>query len=159
MPEIKLNTKIHAPIETVFDLARNIDLHVISAGSSDESAIEGKTSGLINLGESVTWRARHFGVWRTLTSKITEFDSPHYFVDEMVKGAFKSFRHEHHFSTIEQGTQMTDIFEYTPPYGILGTAFDYLFLMDYILKFLYKRNQVIKSYAESKNKRSFIPNL
>src|ERR1700744_4744274 len=97
MPKIELTTRINAPIDKVFDLARSIDLHMESTKQTGEQAIAGKTSGLIELGESVTWRAKHFGIWQSLTSKITEFDQPNFFVDEMVKGAFKSFRHQHHF--------------------------------------------------------------
>lgn len=90
-------TRIKADLQTCFDLARNIDFHQQSLVHSNEKAIAGKTSGLIKLGESVTWEATHFGVKQRLTSKITEFKAPHYFVDEMVSGAFKSFKHEHLF--------------------------------------------------------------
>lgn len=38
---------------------------------SRERAVAGVTSGTIGLGESVTWRARHFGVMWTMTSQIT----------------------------------------------------------------------------------------
>src|ERR1700754_4413818 len=98
MPPIELLTHINAPIETVFDLSRSIDLHLESTKHTGERAIAGKTSGLIGLGETVTWQARHFGIRQNLTSKITRFEYPTLFVDEMVNGAFKSFRHEHHFS-------------------------------------------------------------
>lgn len=63
-----------APPEVVFDLARSIDLHKLSTAHTGEEAIAGKTSGLIELGETVTWRARHFGVMQTLTSKVTGFE-------------------------------------------------------------------------------------
>ena len=102
MPSIILETPINAPIERCFDLSRSIDLHTDSMQHTGEKAIAGRTSGLIELGESVTWEAKHFGIRQTLTSKITEFDRPNYFVDEQVSGAFKSFRHEHHFE--QQGS-------------------------------------------------------
>src|SRR5579862_6533387 len=106
MPRIELLTEINAPIEKVFDLARSIDLHIESTKHTGETAIAGKTSGLIELGETVIWRARHFGIWQTLTSKITEFDRPVLFVDEIIEGAFKSILHEHHFSTVRHQTIM-----------------------------------------------------
>lgn len=93
MPKIELQTEIKAERKIVFDLSRSIDLHQLSTAKTDEKAIAGKTSGLIDLGESVTWRAKHFGIYQNLTSKITEFESPNFFVDEMLKGAFKSFKH------------------------------------------------------------------
>ena len=59
--------------------------------------------------EWVTWRAKHFGIYQRVTSKITEFDRPHYFVDEMIRGVFKSFKHEHRFVEVHKGTEMIDI--------------------------------------------------
>ena len=97
MPIIRLETYIKAPIERVFDLSRSIDLHKISTAQTKEEAIAGVTSGLIDLEEWVTWKAKHLGVTQKLTSKITAFEAPHYFADEQVKGAFKSFKHEHYF--------------------------------------------------------------
>lgn len=97
MPRIIIELIINAPREIVFDLARSIDFHKESTKYTKEEAIAGKTSGLLELGESVTWRAKHFGLWLELESKITEFDYPNYFVDEMQKGNFKSFRHKHIF--------------------------------------------------------------
>ena len=149
MPLIQLTTKISAPISTVFDLSRSIDLHKISTQHTNEEAIAGCTSGLINFGESVTWRAKHFGVYQTLTSKITAFENPNFFVDEMQSGIFKSFKHQHLFSEQQNETLMTDIFEYQSPFGILGKLADKLFLKMYMTQLLEKRNQTIKVFAES----------
>lgn len=55
MPVITLDTYIQASREVVFDLSRDIDLHQISTRHTNEKAIAGKTSGLIGLGETVTW--------------------------------------------------------------------------------------------------------
>ena len=90
-------TDIKARPEDCFDLSRNIDLHLESMLASDERAIEGVTSGLISAGEEVTWEARHFGVTWRMTSRIIEFDPPRRFVDEMIRGPFTAFRHEHLF--------------------------------------------------------------
>lgn len=149
MPKIELITSIHAPIEKVFDLSRSIDLHMESTKQTGEQAIAGKTSGLIGLGETVTWRAKHFGIWQTLSSKITEFDRPNLFVDEMVSGAFKSIRHDHHFTAWGDQTIMKDIFEFESPLGILGRIFNKLTLTRYMTKLLKERNRVIKKVAES----------
>nr|WP_121272471.1 SRPBCC family protein [Pedobacter schmidteae] len=148
MPHIRLETYIAADQQTVFDLSRSIDLHQISTAHTNEKAVAGKTSGLIELGEWVTWEARHFGVVQQLTSKITEMKHPEYFVDEMVSGAFKSIRHEHLFSQHEGGTLMIDLFNYVSPLGQLGKLADWLFLTKYLKNLLIKRNEIIKRYAE-----------
>ncbi|NRD20176.1 SRPBCC family protein [Winogradskyella eckloniae] len=149
MPTIEIKTLIKADIKTCFDLARNIDFHKASMTHSKERAIAGKTSGLIALGESVTWEAKHFGIRQQLTSKITAFESPTYFVDEMVSGAFKSFKHEHIFSTQEDKTLMVDVFQFQSPFGILGKLANGLFLTRYMTNLLTQRNQYLKSIAES----------
>jgi ligand-binding SRPBCC domain-containing protein len=148
MTKIELSTSINAPIERCFDLARSIDLHLVSTKQTGEQAIAGRTSGLIGLGETVTWRAKHFGVWQTLTSKITEFDYPNSFTDEMVEGAFKSMRHEHLFYGIGKQTVMKDIFIFESPFGWFGEIVNFLFLGWYMENFLVKRNKVIKEMAE-----------
>jgi len=157
MPVIKLEIEINAPVERVFDLARCIDLHVETMKQSDEKAIDGITQGLINLDESVTWQATHFGVRQKLTSKITVFERPHYFRDEMQKGAFKSFTHDHYFEEIENGkTLMRDVFDYKSPFWIFGKIADALFLEKYMTRILAERNLLIKEIAESENWQRFI---
>jgi ligand-binding SRPBCC domain-containing protein len=149
MPRIELRTEIKADKEIVFDLSRSIDLHKISTEHTNETAIAGKTSGLIGLNESVTWRAKHFGIYQRLTSKITEFDRPNYFADEMVSGAFSEFKHEHHFADLNGGTLMTDFFDYKSPLGILGIIADKIFLEKYMTDLLTERNRIVKEFAES----------
>lgn len=156
MPRIELQTEINADKEIVFNLSRSIDLHQLSTAKTDEKAIAGKTSGLIGLNESVTWRAKHFGIYQNLTSKITEFEAPNFFVDEMMKGSFKSFKHEHHFTEIKSGTLMNDLFAYTSPFGILGKLADALFLKKYMTDLLTERNRVIKEVAESEKWKSIL---
>ena len=119
-----------------------------SAKQTGERAIGGRTSGLLELGETVTWRARHLGVWQTLTSKITEFDYPNSFTDVMVEGAFKSFTHEHVFYAVEDQTAMKDIFTFESPFGLIGKIANRLVLRRYMTRFLEERNGVLKETAE-----------
>ena len=93
MPTIILKTLINAPIGRCFDLSRSIDLHLQSMKSSEEKAIAGKNSGLIDLDESVTWSARHFGIPFEMTNKISAMEYPTFFIDEMIKGPFKKLHH------------------------------------------------------------------
>ncbi|APQ19397.1 SRPBCC family protein [Maribacter hydrothermalis] len=149
MPKIELITEINSKIDICFDLARSIDLHKISTEKTNEEAIEGKVSGLIGLNEYVTWQATHFGIKQKLTSKITVYERPYYFVDEQLKGIFKSIRHEHKFEQFEERVIMTDIFEFYSPFGLLGKLLDKLILTNYLQKLLIDRNNVIKEFAET----------
>jgi len=149
MPLIYLETKIESNIEVCFDLARSIDLHQISTAKSNERAIGGTMSGLIKLGETVTWEATHFGIKQNLTSKITQFKRPFHFRDEEVKGAFKYIIHDHNFEEINTTVIMKDNFEFQSPLGIIGKLLDKMILIDYMTQLLEERNKVIKEYAET----------
>jgi ligand-binding SRPBCC domain-containing protein len=145
---IEVRTEISAPIETVFDLARSIDAHVESMGRSRERAVAGVTTGLIGLGDHVTWRATHFGIPFTMTSAIVEMESPTYFVDQQTRGPFRRFHHEHRFSASGDGTVMTDSLEFSSPFGPLGRAVDRLGLARYLTKLIHERNRHLKTAAE-----------
>lgn len=140
-----------------FDLSRSIDLHVVSTKDSNERAIAGRVTGLIKLGETVTWEARHFLVRQTLTTKITSYDRPHHFKDVMMNGAFASMEHDHFFKWIDSKTVMTDIFFYCVPGGFLGSIFDKCILKRYMGSLLRSRNLIIKKTAESDEWMKFIP--
>jgi len=146
---INLTTKIKAPKQIVFDASRNIDIHQQSASPSKEKAIDGVTSGLINLNETVTWRGKHFGFYLTHKSRITAMNFYDYFVDEMEKGKFKSFKHEHFFEEENGFTIMKDKLQYETPFGIFGELFDILFLEKHLTNFLLERNKVLKAISES----------
>lgn len=149
MPTIILKTLINAPIGHCFDLSRNIDLHLQSMKSSKEIAIAGKTSGLINLHESVTWRAIHFGMLFKMTTRISKLEYPTFFIDEMITGPFKKLHHQHRFKITGLQTEMTDIFEFQAPFWIFGQLAEKIFLKNYMLKLIKKRNKAIKCQAES----------
>ncbi len=151
MPKIELTTEFDSAMREVFDANRNIDLHQLSAVGSNEKAIAGKTTGLIEKGEWVTWRAKHFGFYQKLTVSISRMEPPFYFRDEMKKGIFKRFTHDHYFETIEAKTVMYEVFDYTAPLGVLGKLADILFLKSYMKRFLETRNKVINAHLKKGN--------
>jgi len=149
MALIILNTEINASLELCFNLSTSIDLHKESAIRTKEKVIAGRKSGLIKLNESVTWKAKHFGLWHTLTVKITKYKKPTMFTDEMIQGGFKYMKHKHEFNKVKNGTMMVDTFEFQSPMGMLGKIVDALVLKSYLTKFLNERNRVLKLYAET----------
>lgn len=156
MPVIELTTEIHAPIERSFDLARSVEVHMDSTAETNERAVAGVLSGLMALGDEVTWRARHFGVWQHLTSRITMFERPFHFRDSMVRGAFRRFDHDHFFAQQGENTVMRDVFDFQSPFGIFGRTADRLFLTDYMRSFLLTRCTWIKTIAETEHWRRYI---
>ena len=156
MSIIDVAIDINAPLAVCFDIARSVDAHLESARSTGERAVSGVTSGLLNLGDEVTWRATHFGVTQDLTSRIVAFDRPHHFRDQMVRGAFRRIVHDHYFEPVAGGTRMRDVFDFTAPFGVLGTLVDKLVLTAYLRRFLESRAEALKQLAESDAAGRFI---
>jgi ligand-binding SRPBCC domain-containing protein len=151
VPSIRLETVIAAPTGECFDLSLSIDAHTASMSSSGERAIAGVTSGVLKLGDTVTWRARHFGIAFRMTSAITEYQYPHRFVDEQQRGPFRRWWHEHTFTALANGaTQMTDVVEFRSPLGPLGSMADRLVLDHYMPHLLRQRNAWLKSTLEAR---------
>ncbi len=148
MTTIKITTHYFAPIERVFDTNRNIDIHQQSASKTKEVAIAGITSGLINKNETVTWKGKHFGIYIKHQSLIPEMIFPTYFVDEQLKGQFKSFKHQHFFEQKENYVEVKDILEYETPFGIFGKLFDKILLKRHLTNFIIHRNAILKDLAE-----------
>src|ERR1700731_686805 len=113
MSIVTVVTRIDAAIEVCFDLARSIELPIESTKGTNERAVAGVTSGLIGLGQEVTWEATHLGVRQKLTSRITAFDRPRHFRDSQVQGPFRRFDHDHYFVAESETTVMKDVFDFT----------------------------------------------
>ena len=149
MPVLEIRTEIDAPVERCFLLSLSVDLHRKGAAATGEEIVAGVKKGLMKLNDTVTWRARHLGIKQDLTSRISAYSFPNYFISEQVKGAFKRIHHQHVFHPTEKGTVMTDLFEFEAPFGILGKLASKVFLKRYMKKFLLVRNQAIKRTAEN----------
>jgi len=153
-------TLIDAPIERVFDLSRSVEVHLLANIHEGEQALAtgGVTTGLVGLGEQVTWRAKHFGFWRDLTSKATVVEPPTYFQVTMVKGVFRSMQADHLFRRLPSGaTELTDIFAIAAPVPILGRIAEALLLRRYMMALNRERNAVIKQLAESNDWQLYLP--
>jgi ligand-binding SRPBCC domain-containing protein len=157
MPLIHLETFIRAPREFCFDLARSVDVHMASTNHTRERAVSGVTSGMMNLNDEVTWEGFHLGFRQRLTSRITAFERPSMFVDEMQRGAFKRWHHTHRFEQHRDGTRMIDDADYLSPLGPLGRLADMLFLEKYMTRLLIMRNAHIKKVAEAQSLRAQKP--
>ncbi|NUS58667.1 MAG: SRPBCC family protein [Streptomycetaceae bacterium] len=162
MPSFELVTRIAAPPGRVFDASLDVDVHTASMADSGERVVGGVSAGGMRLGDTVTWRARHFGVWWRMTSAITAYDRPDFFVDEQRRGPFRRWRHEHHFAAADAtddapgdgtgnggGTVMRDVVEFASPLGVLGRAVDALALRRYMVKLIAERNAHIKALLEA----------
>jgi len=51
-----------------------------------------------------------------------------YFVDEQRRGPYRLWHHQHHFKSISDGVEMTDIVHYEIPFGLIGKWANTLFV-------------------------------
>ncbi|WIG60615.1 MAG: hypothetical protein OJF49_003363 [Ktedonobacterales bacterium] len=148
MPTIRLETMIAASPERCFDLSLSVDLHRHSVAHTHEHPIAGVTTGVMHLGDTVTWEAVHFGIKQHLTTKITAYERPQYFIDEMIRGIFQEMKHHHAFVPQPPGTLMIDTFTFQAPLGIVGRVIEALILTRYMQGLLLTRNRYLKHVAE-----------
>lgn len=149
MTRIETSIEWAVPVAAAFDAERDISLHVSTQGHRAERAVAGVTAGLIGLGEEVEWEAVHFGLRQRMRVRVTHMDGPRFFRDEMIRGPFRSFAHEHHFSELRHGrTVKTDIVTFSAPFGPFGWAAERLFLAIYLRNFLDRKNAALKRLLE-----------
>ena len=149
MPTVEVRTRISAAPAVVFDLELDAAAHAASLASSGETASTSTGRSALALGDEVTFRARHFGVWWSLTSRVTAYDRPVSFVDEQASGPFSVMRHEHLFRQQPDGsTLMVDRMTFRAPLGPLGSAAS-LVLAPHLRRLLVQRARFVKASAES----------
>lgn len=149
MADVEVVTRIDAKPGRIFDIEIDTEAHAASLAGSREISTTSSGRAVLGLGDDVTFRAKHFGVWWTLNSCITEFDRPTRFVDEQVHGPFALLRHEHLFEAQADGsTVMTDRMSFRAPLGVLGRAVEPL-LVGYMRRLLRQRANYVKAVAEA----------
>lgn len=130
-------------VQALWDKSLNIDAHTESMKDSAERAVAGVTTGMIGLGEQVTWRATHFGVPLRMTSRITALEKHTSFTDEQLRGPFKHFRHVHEFIDCGHETLMIDKISFAAPLGPLGWLAERLVLGWYMPRLIRSRNSFL----------------
>ena len=149
MGAIIVETRIQAPIELCFDLARDVEAHAQSAAFSSEQVVKpGRIEGLLVLGDLIAFEGRYFGISYRFAARITALDRPNRFVDEMIEGSFKWLRHVHEFEAGNGATLMRDTLDWEAPFGIIGRIADTLFLRRHLNWFVSTKQRALKIIVE-----------
>jgi ligand-binding SRPBCC domain-containing protein len=156
MSRIHLTTFIAAPIERVFDLSRNLAVYKYLFHSRKERFSSGAGTNLLGKEETISVIAKHVGKTRVTMLKITELVRPVSFTEEQVKGDLKNFRHEHHFKAVENGTIIIDLVDFGSPRDLIGRLIGRIYLKKYLEELVHKRNEIIRSYAETDKWRAVL---
>ena len=153
MAVIEVLREIDAPVEHVFDLARDADLHVRSMTRYGETVVGGAPSRLLDADDEITWSARQFGLRLTLTVRMVSVDRPRHFRDSQVRGPFVQFDHDHFFDGRSGKTLMRDALEYRLPFGVVGAAVDAVVVRRRLRRILEERGDAIAEAATAASGR------
>ncbi len=135
--------------DVLFDRARSVRWHTASMTDSEEAVVGQDPNALLELNDEVTWRARHFGIWWSMTARMIKVDRPFEFVDEQVRGPFAYFRHTHTFAEEAGRAVMVDLVEFRAPLGVLGRTLERLGLAWYLRRMLTHRAEYLGSFGSS----------
>lgn len=156
MARIHLTTFITAPIDRVFDLSRHLALYKLTFHNRKEKFSSGAGSSLLVKGETISVLSKHAGRSRMSMIKITALNKPDNFIEEQVKGDLQHFKHEHHFKRADNGTIIIDIVDFGMPKDFLGKIFGNIYFKKYLEDLVNKRNEVVRSYAETEKWRAVL---
>jgi ligand-binding SRPBCC domain-containing protein len=82
------------------------------------------------------------GIGVSWVTEITHLEKEKMFVDEQRKGPYKLWHHQHHFKSIEGGTEMTDIVHYRLPFGFIGNIAHPIVKKKLVEIFTYRFNKI-----------------
>jgi len=116
---------------------KEIELKVIS--TTHQNIVQGQE---IWVSGKIFQKIRRRMKWH---SKIT-FLKAHEYIDEMLSGPFKKWRHLHKFHNIEgKQTEIIDEVEFELPYGILGKLFEGYAYKQFQNIFEYRKKATVKA--------------
>jgi ligand-binding SRPBCC domain-containing protein len=101
--------------------------------------------GEVYAGQVMTYNVKPLlGIPLSWMTEITHVVPQKYFVDEQRKGPYKLWHHQHHFTAIEGGVEMTDLVHYRLPFGILGSLANSLVVKKELRKIFTYRYQKVE---------------
>jgi len=83
--------------------------------------------------------------WIEIVAEHVAYEKNRLFVDEMRKGPFAAWRHEHRFESDARGSRLVDAVTYTPPLGVLGRLAAPLAVQPRLRKMFEHRHRVTRS--------------
>jgi hypothetical protein len=156
MPTIHLTNFIAQSAEIVFDLVRHVGVQRDAFSDYHQEAVAGTRFGLLESGETITWRARHFFRDRLIRFRIEEMTKPERLFLEQAMGPFLHFRHERYVKPCENGSILIDLVQYEWKHGSLGQLADRFYLRRYLEKILNIHIDAIRKAAEGGRWKTYL---
>ena len=103
-------------------------------------------------GTLIDYKLKVRGVPMRWTTKITEWDPPHRFRDEQLKGPYRQWVHTHTFVEEDGGTRCDDVVEYAPPGGPLAPLINRLAVENDVKQiFAYRAKVLAEMFGDQKH--------
>lgn len=118
--EIHTTQVINRPIEEVFVFFSKPENLAVITPKKLGFKILTPTPIKMNKGCLIDYLIHLMGIpvhWRTI---ITDYDPPHMFIDQQLKGPYSLWHHTHTFKKIENGVEIKDRIIYSIPLGWMG---------------------------------------
>jgi ligand-binding SRPBCC domain-containing protein len=132
MPAHSIQTiqKIPVSMETAWDFFSNpANLQAITPENMGFKVISKQHSPVMYAGQIIEYRLRPlFGIPIYWMTEITHVKEKDYFIDEQRFGPYSFWHHQHHFTEIPGGVEMTDIVHYKNPFLAIGKLANTLFV-------------------------------
>lgn len=120
--QFKRTQEIEKPIQDVWDFISDpANLKVITPDYMGFDITSKDIASKMYPGMIISYKVSPLlGIKLNWVTEITQVRDKKYFVDEQRVGPYKIWHHQHILEASENGTLMTDIVSYKPPFGILG---------------------------------------
>lgn len=113
--------------------------------TSDTENMEKMYAGMI-----ITYKVSPLtGIKLDWMTEITQVADHQYFIDEQRFGPYKFWHHQHHFKSVPEGTEMTDILTYGLPFGILGRITNRIFVANKLQQiFEFRKTKILELFGD-----------
>ena len=123
-----------------------VNLSKITPQSMDFTIIEEKSDPLEKMyaGMLITYRVRPFlGIPLAWVTEITEVEPPNFFIDEQRYGPYSFWQHQHRFSEVDGGTQVSDTVRYKLKGGVFSRPVERIIVAGRLKKIFDYRAKVL----------------
>lgn len=156
MHTIHLTSFVAQSAEVVFDLARHVGLQRDAMSDFRQEAVAGTRFGLLEEGETITWRTRHFTRDRLIRLRVLELVPSDRIILEQAMGPFQSYQQHRYVKSCENGSFLIYLVHYEWKQGKLGQIADRLFLHRYLEKLFTIHMDAIRSAAEGNRWKTYL---
>jgi ligand-binding SRPBCC domain-containing protein len=118
MPKLECKLFVPQDLDTVFEFFSDAaNLQELTPGWLDFRILTPNIE--MRPGAMIDYKLRVRGIPLRWRSEITEWEPPHRFVDNQVRGPYRRWHHQHVFKAVDGGTEVIDIVDYSAPGGFL----------------------------------------